>query len=81
MRMNLALNWLCFLRLGRPVFYHIFLSYKSLRHFSLPANWLCFFKFLFAIRITQYSKRNKLALFFQPPEQAWGLTEIGIDWL
>ena len=30
-----------------------------------PANWLCFFKFLFAIRITQHSIRNKLGLFFQ----------------
>jgi hypothetical protein len=43
-------------------------------YFCLASDWLCFalffpclqsLKFLFAIRITQYSVRNKLALFFQ----------------
>ena len=30
----LALNWVCFLWLGRPAFYHNLLSEKTLRYFA-----------------------------------------------
>ena len=40
-------------------------SQYASRNTQYEVNWLCFFNLLYAIRITHYSIRNKLALFFQ----------------
>ena len=60
---EIGFDWLCFFAVSNCLNLYNPLLLLILRHFTPPANWLCFFKSLFAIRITQYSIRNKLALF------------------
>ena len=57
--------WLCFFSPAIGGYSRNPFNRMSLRHFEPSANWLCFFNCFFAIRITQYPIRNKLALFFQ----------------
>jgi hypothetical protein len=45
-----------------PVFVTI-IPFLSMAYIDFLPNWLCFFKLLFAIHITQYSIRNRLAPF------------------
>ena len=53
-----------FFRRQKPLNPTYLLIIKELAQNYPFSNWVCFFKFIYAIRITQYSIRNKLALFY-----------------